>query len=231
MGWFRSFRTWLNSLGSGRGGKRVARYATHTPDGEQILIDSTESVIGNAEATEFFRQVCGGSLKDVMLRQGLTNVPILGRGPFWVADQSKVAAAQQMSVFRKYGVRVTAANEVPVYAKPGTYPHVEIGGANVQELSGDGRPLVIKSNDPGHSRATHATVVFTVFDTRRQSRHKQVTVHFHGRGMIRAKGFTREVGAMGRPTPYDGQEVKALLANRARPWGEKVYWCSATERY
>ncbi len=231
MGWFQSFRAWLNNIGSGGGGKRVTRYATHTPDGQHILIDASEAVIGNTEATEFFGQVCGGALKEVMLREGLTNVPLAGRGPFWVADQSKIAAAHQMSIFRQYGVRVTGPGQLPIYVKPGTYPDVEIGGANVPEQPADGRPLVIKSAAPAHSRATHATVVFTVLDSRRQSRQRQVTVHFHGRGVIRAKGFTREVGAMGRPIHYDGEEIKALLAERARPWSGKIHWCSATERY
>jgi hypothetical protein len=231
MGWFGNLRTWLNSLGSGGGGKRVAHFPTQTAGGEPILIDPTETVLGNADATEFFRDVCGGSLKDIMLRQGLTNVPRIGRGPFWIEGQARTAAAQQMGLFRQYGVRVTEPGEAAIYAKPGTYPHVEIGAASVAEEPQDGRPLVIRTSRSGQARATHATVVFTVFDARRQNRQKQVTVHFHGRGVVRAKGFTREVGSMGRPTHYDGEEVRSLISQRARAWGSKIHWCSPMERY
>jgi hypothetical protein len=231
MGLFQNFRIWFNSLIGGGGGKRVQRFATQTADGQAILIDSSETVIGNAEATEFFRDICGGSLKEVMLRQGLTNIPVTGGGVIF-GSLGRVAAAQQMTMFKKFGVRLTEADEAAVYAKPGTYPHVEIGGGGVPEPEPDDRrPLVIKTGESDRPRATHASVVFTVFDVRRQSRQKLVTVHFHGRGVIRAKGFTREVGAMGRPTHYDGEEVKAVLQRRAPRWADRIYWCSPRERY
>ena len=137
-----------------------------------------------------------------------------------------------MSAFRIYGVRVSEGDGPQIFAKPGTYPHVELRSGNVgEDTPTDGRPLVIRSSDTDRRRAMHATVVFTLFNARRQSKQKQVTVHFHGLGVIRAKGFTREVGAMGRPSHYDGEEVKRLLHARARTWSRKIHWCSAIERY
>ena len=60
---------------SDSGGKRP-RYRTQTEDGQQILIESQEAVIGNSEATAFFTDLCGGSLKEVMMSAGATNVPM-----------------------------------------------------------------------------------------------------------------------------------------------------------
>ena len=236
MGILQKARDWLNSLGGSGGGKRPT-YRSHTDDGQEIILDSQETIIGNNEATAFFTDVCGGSLKDVMLRAGATNIPLA------VADASGAAAegpappgrgkmsTAQMDVFRKYGVRVSPENDVPIYVKPGTYPHVDLDGGSLTQVPEDGRPLVISSDQTDKSKATHATVVFTVFDTRRSGRYKQATVHFHGRGVIRAKGFTREIGSMGRPTHYDGEEVHRVIRRKARAWGKKIHWCSASERY
>jgi hypothetical protein len=226
-------RNWLNNLARSAGGKRLPQYATRTANGEEILVDASEPVIGNSEATDFFRDVCGGSLKEIMLRAGFTNVPATAGEVLAAPVLPRVARAQQMALFKRLGVRVTAPHEPPIYAKPGTYPHVELGRVTVaeEEWAGEHRPLVIKSSEADQSRPTHATVVFTVLDAKRQSRHKQVTVHFHGRGVIRAKGFTRELGGSTRPIHYDGEEVRALIERRARHWSPKVYWCSAVERY
>lgn len=233
MGIFQTVRDWLNSLGSPGGGKRLTDYRTHTDDGQPILIDAQETVIGNNEATVFFRDLCGGPLKEIMLRAGATNIP-MQEGEEPPADGPvRAAGSPSMTAFRQFGVRVSDENGVPVFAKPGTYPHVELVSGNVREddTPTDGRPLVIRSADTDQPRAMHATVVFTVFDAQRQSKQKQVTVHFHGRGVIRAKGFTREVGAMSRPSHYDGDHVKRLIGQKARKWAGKIHWCSAVERY
>lgn len=232
MGILQRARDWLNSLGTSGGGKRLRQYRTQTDDGQQILIDSAETVIGNSEATAFFRDICGGSLKEVMLRAGATNVPLeAAEGP--ESDgETRVAGARQMSAFRMLGVRVSDPDAAPIYVKPGTYPHVELQSGNVREdTPTDGRPLVIRSSETDRSRALHATVVFTAFDARRQSRQRQVTIHFHGLGVIRAKGFTREVGAMGRPSHYDGEEVRRLIRQKAKQWSRRIHWCTAMERY
>ena len=231
MGWFQRARDWLNSLGSGSGGKRPT-YRTHTEDGQEILLDASETVIGNNEATAFFRDLCGGSLKEVMLRQGLTNIPMTGAaddgGP---VPAPGVRSQQALTMFRKFGIRVSGEGGAPVFAKPGTYPHVELGGGSVVDVPEDGRPLVIASEWSDRARPLHATVVFTVLDPRRRNQQKQVTVHFHGRGIIRAKGFARELGVAGRPLHYDGEEVRDLLHGKARAWSRKIYWCTPLERY
>ncbi|HJN14348.1 MAG TPA: hypothetical protein QGH10_02595, partial [Armatimonadota bacterium] len=118
-----------------------------------------------------------------------------------------------------------------IYAKPGTYPHVDLQRGNVREAPDDGGPLVISSKDDVQVKKNHATVVFAIFDNRRHGRQKQVTVHFHGRGVVRAKGFMRDIGAMGRPVHYDGEEVEKLLRKKTRVWSKKIYWCTASERY
>ncbi|MGQ9732413.1 MAG: hypothetical protein ACUVX8_14225 [Candidatus Zipacnadales bacterium] len=225
-------RNWLNELGSSAGGKRV-RYRTHTEDGQQILIDPRETVIGNNEATAFFKDICGGSLREIMQRHGFTNV-LEGA----VSSRTVEASASQkgrspaaMAFFRQYGIRVSGPYDVPIFAKPGTYPHVEVGGGGVSEPPQDGRPLVISSTETEQSRAAHATVVFTVLNPRRRSQQRQVTVHFHGRGIIRAKGFVRDIGHGGRPSHYDGEEVRRLIETRASHWAKKIYWCGPTERY
>jgi hypothetical protein len=230
VGWFQRARDWLNSLGSGSGGKRP-RYRTHTDDGQQILIDSSETIIGNNEATAFFRDLCGGSLKEIMLRQGLTNIPLAPEDEETTPDSAPVSQnPQALALFRKLGLRISSEGGLPVFVKPGTYPHVELAGRSVPDLPEDGRPLVIYT-DAHDRRPSHATVVFTVLDPRRRSLQKQVTVHFHGRGLIRAKGFARELGGTGRPIHYDGEEVRALLDREARPWARRIYWCSSLERY
>jgi hypothetical protein len=237
MGILGKIREWVGGLGGTGGGGKRPTYRTHTDDGQEILIDSRETVIGNNEATAFFTEMCGGSLKEVMLRAGATNVPM----PPGAADpagaieaeaaSSRALSAAQVDAFRKYGVRVSDQSDVPIFAKPGTYPHVDLAGTNVRDEPAEGAPLVISSEEAAESRAMHATVVFTVFDTRRRGRQKQVTVHFHGRGVIRAKGFMREVGSMGRPIHYDGEEIQDIIHTRARSWAGKIHWCSATERY
>ncbi len=233
MGILQAVRDWLNSLGSTGGGKRLAQYRTHTDDGQPILIDPQEAVIGNNDATAFFRDVCGGSLKEVMLRAGATNVP-MDEGPEPLqGGETRVAGSRAMGAFRRFGVRVSDPSDLPVFARPGTYPHVELVSGNVREddTPSDGRPLVIRSSETDQSRTMHATVVFTVIDARRENKQKQVTVHFHGRGVIRAKGFAREVGAMSRPSHYDGEEVKQLIEKKGRHWAGRIHWCSASERY
>ncbi len=233
MGILQTVRDWLNSLGGGGGGKRLADYRTHTDDGRPILIDPEELVIGNNEATAFFRDLCGSSLKEVMLRAGATNIPMEEAEQVPAEGPVRRRDLPSMGAFRRFGVRVSDENGVPIFAKPGTYPHVELVSGNVPEddTPTDGRPLVIRSADTDQPRALHATVVFTVFDARRQSKQRQVTVHFHGRGVIRAKGFSREVGAMSRPSHYDGDDVKRLIGQKARKWSGKIHWCSALERY
>jgi len=231
VGWFQRARDWLNNLGSGGGGKRP-RYRTHTDDGQEILIDAAETVIGNNEATAFFHDLCGGSLKEVMLRQGLTNVPMTGEagdGPPLPVRGGRDQPA--LAMFRKFGIRVSDQSAVPIFAKPGTYPHVELGGGGAADLPEGGRPLVIASESSDRARPSHATVVLTVLDPRRRSQQKQVTIHFHGRGVIRAKGFARELGVAGRPIHYDGEEVRSLIHSKARGWSKRVYWCTAMERY
>jgi len=233
--WFQRARDWLNGLGSS-GGKRPT-YRTHTDDGQAILIDASEAVIGNNEATAFFRELCGGSLKEVMLRQGLTNVPLPNGGlqddaPTAGPARTDPARQQQaLALFRKYGLRVWSQAEVVIFAKPGTYPHVELGSGGLAETPEDGRPLVISGGAVDRPRPSHATVVFTLLDARRRSSHKQVTVHFHGRGVVRAKGFSRELGVASRPLHYDGEEVRRLLDRKARSWARKVHWCTPLERY
>ncbi len=234
MGWFQRAREWLNSLGSG-GGKRP-HYRTHTDDGQEILIEASEAIIGNNEATAFFRELCGGSLKEVMLRQGLTNIPTANdageSGSAAGAGGEAVGRGQQaLALFRKFGIRVSNASGVVVFAKPGTYPHVELGAGGRAEIPEEGRPLVIASNTADRARPSHATVVFTVLDARRRSRQKQVTVHFHGRGVIRAKGFSRELGVASRPMHYDGEEVRHLIGTKARAWAARIHWCTPLERY
>jgi hypothetical protein len=234
VGWFQRARAWLNNLGSS-GGKRI-EYRTHTEDGQAILLEASETVIGNNEATAFFRELCGGSLKEAMLRQGLTNVPLPdGAGDDApAADPGAGGAARQqqaLALFRKHGIRVSTDGEVVIFARPGTYPHVDLGSEGEGELPEGGRPLVIESLAAEKARPSHATVVFTVLDARRRSRQKQVTIHFHGRGVIRAKGFARELGVASRPMPYDGEEVRRLLDAKARSWGRKVHWCTPLERY
>jgi hypothetical protein len=134
-------------------------------------------------------------------------------------------------MFRKFGIRVSGESDVPVFAKPGTYPHVDLGAGSAVELPDGGRPLVIASESSDRARPSHATVVLTVLDPRRRSQQKQVTVHFHGRGVVRAKGFARELGVAGRPIHYDGEEVRDLIRAKARSWSKRVYWCTAMERY
>jgi hypothetical protein len=232
MGILQAVRDWLNSFGSSGGGKRLSEYRTHTDDGQPILIEAQETVIGNNEAMAFFRDICGGSIKEIMLRAGATNIP-REEGEEPPPRPVRAGDSVSMGAFRRLGVRVSDEDDVPVFAKPGTYPHVELVSGNVREedTPTDGRPLVIRSSETDRSRAMHATVVLTVFDAKRQSKQKQVTVHFHGRGVIRAKGFSREVGAMSRPSHYDGEEIRRLIGRNARKWAGKIHWCSALERY
>ncbi len=233
MGILQAVRDWLNNLGSSGGGKRLSQYRTHTDDGQPILIDAQETVIGNNEAMAFFRDICGGSIKEIMLRAGATNIP-MEEGEEPPSDpRVRAGSSPSMDAFRRLGVRVSDEHDVPIFAKPGTYPHVELVSGNVREgdTPTDGRPLIIRSSETDRSRAMHATIVFTVFDAKRQSKQKQVTVHFHGRGVIRAKGFSREVGAMSRPSHYDGEEVRRLIGKKVRNWAGKIHWCSAMERY
>ena len=222
----------VKGIFAGGGGKRPA-YRTHTEDGQEILIDSQEAVIGNNEATSFFTDLCGGSLKDIMLNAGATNPSMTGGDAAPGAPAAGVGGADKakLDAFRKYGVRVSEKSQIPIYAKPGTYPHVDLDRGNVREAPADGGPLVISSKDDRSVAKNHATVVLSVFDTRRQGRQKQVTVHFHGRGVIRAKGFMRDIGAMGRPVHYDGAEVEKLLRQKARNWLKKIHWCTGSERY
>jgi len=171
-----------------------------------------------------------------MRRQGLTNVPL----PNGAGDEAPLpdpgpggpARRQQtLAVFRKYGLRVWSQNELVIFAKPGTYPHVELGPGGLAQVPEDGRPLVIAGDAVDRARPSHATVVFTILDARRRSRQNQVTVHFHGRGVIRAKGFSRELGVSSRPMHYDGEDVRRLLDRKARSWAHKVHWCTPLERY
>jgi len=229
MSWLQRARDWLNSLGSA-GGKRP-QYRTHTDDGQQILIDAAELVIGNNEATAFFRELCGGSLKEIMLRQGMTNIPLANGADETAPAPGPTAGTQPgVALFRKFGIQLSKDGGVIVFARPGTYPHVELGESLV-EVPEDGRPLVIDSETAERARPTHATVVFTVLDPRRRNQQKQVTLHFHGRGLIRAKGFARELGVAGRPLHYDGDEVRLLIDAKARQWGRKIHWCTPLERY
>jgi hypothetical protein len=212
--------------------RRPPTYRTRTEDGQEILLDASEKVIGNNEATAFFTELIGGPLKDVMLRQGLTNAPMPSGQAAGAPGGGPASAAQALAAFRKHGIRVSPpAAALAVFAKPGTYPHVDLGAASVGEAPRGGGPLVISSAATDKPRPAHATVVFTLFDPHRRSQQKQVTVHFHGRGIIRAKGFAREVGAMGRPLHYDGDEVRDLLRRKCRHWSRKIHWCSSLERY
>jgi len=230
VGWFQSARDWLNNLGSGAGGKRP-QYRTRTEYGQEILLDSAETVIGNSEATAFFHDLCGGSLKEVMLRQGLTNVPTAGGKGDAPVPAAGPPDQPALAMFRKFGIRVSPEGAAPIFAKPATYPHVELGAGGGVDVPTDGRPLVIASESPDRARPQHATVVFTVLDPRRRNQQKQVTIHFHGRGVIRAKGFARELGVAGRPMHYEGDEVRDLIRTKARSWSKRIYWCTAMERY
>lgn len=229
-GWLRRLRGWLNSLGN-YGGKRMS-YRTHTDDGQPILIEPSETILGNNEATAFFRDLCGAPLKEVMLRQGLTNIPLTTPvGEVQLATPVEQGTSRAMAIFRRYGIRVSDAGTTPIFAKPGTYPYVELQGSNVPELPEEGRPVVIRSEATDRRRPPHAIVVFTVFDVKRRNLQKQVTVHFHGRGIIRAKGFSRELGVASRAIHYDGEEVRQLLRQKVPKWANKIYWCTPTERF
>jgi len=208
-----------------------ARRPAPPPRGERILVDESEKVIGNEEAAAFLQSLVGGSLRTALRGADATNVP----DPT-TFDPNAVAvgptAARRMRAFREFGVLLEQTGSVHIFAKPGSYPHVDLERAQQadEEDPSDGRPLVISSRQVDNP-PLHATVVFTVLHQDRPTTRKTLTVHFHGGAVIRAKGVVRETGGYTRPSHYDGQEVRQLLEQRNRKLARQVHWCSPLERF
>jgi hypothetical protein len=187
--------------------------------GEDVLLDEAEETAGTSDATAFFTAVCGKSMKELLSEFGMTNIA-RAQDANWKPVPAD--GVDRFAEFRTIGYLVDESGGRRIYIRPGRYPyHGESGGIDVV------------GGEPGADAdlmRPHATVVFTVREALSPYDRKRMTVHFHGGGKVRAKGYVWTRSRPDRPKHYDGAEVKELLEQQARGWARRIHWCGPMEK-
>jgi hypothetical protein len=187
--------------------------------GEEVLLDEAEETAGTADATSFFTAVCGRGMKELLAEFGMTNIA-RAQDEEWRPGQRD--PTHRFAEFRTTGYLLDQTPGRQIYIRPGQYPyHSDTGGVDV---IGAGAGADTELMRP------HATVVFTVREALSPYSRKRLTVHFHGSGKVRAKGYVWNRARPDRPKHYDGEEVRELISEQARGWARRIQWCGPMEK-